>query len=444
VVRHLQRLRFDGVAFAVFEPANTPQLPSAEIINVHGDRSGRLWVSTSRGMAVREGGRWRALGAADGWPSDYVRTFAERDNGDLLITTFHGEVLEFAGGRIVALPAPPGEAGKGYLGCVDDTSHWWVAQHRFVGSWDGQRWTSTVATTAKNAELVGCAPARGGGIWLLVEKLLRKYKSGVEVSRVTLPELPGGLWSMTEDSRGNVWFASYGEGVSRISPDGQMRRWTTTDGLVSASTRFVFEDREENLWIGTSGGGLTRFKPRRVQSFGGERGLTERVVSSLWPGRDGLWIATRGKGLFHLRDGAVTPVPLPIPNKVLIAQSVLTDRKGRVWFGTGQISGPGCCLPQGVSRSIEWRRHPGVVRGFARASADWRRERDVGRRGRATARVRRHRRAASEGRLRICGGQPRRHLAVDARWRVPFRQRPFRRTPGRQYPAAPQHQLLQG
>ncbi len=330
-------VRFDGVAFTVFDPANTPQLPSAEIINLHGDRSGRLWVSTSRGMAVREGGQWRALGADDGWPSDYVRTFSERDNGDLLITTFHGDVFEFAGGRIAALPAPPGEPGKGYFGCVDDAGKWWVAQHRFVGSWDGQRWTSMVAMTARNPELVGCAPARGGGIWLLIEKSLRKFQRGTEVSRITLPELPGGLWSMAEDGRGNVWIASYAEGVSRISPDGRMRRWTTTNGLVSASTRFVFEDREDNLWIGTSGGGLTRFKPRRIQSFGAESGLTERVVSSIWPSRDGsLWIATRGKGLFRLRDGVVRPVPPPIPKKVMIAQSVLSDRQGRVWLGTGQ------------------------------------------------------------------------------------------------------------
>ena len=98
----------------------------------------------------------------------------------------------------------------------------------------------------------------------------------------------------------------------------------------------MFEDREDNLWIGTSGGGLTRFKPRRIQNFGAESGLAEPVVSSLWPSQDGgLWIATRGKGLFRLRDGVVTPVP-PIPKKVMIAQSVLTDRQGRVWLGTGQ------------------------------------------------------------------------------------------------------------
>jgi ligand-binding sensor domain-containing protein len=116
-------VRFDGMKFTVFDPANTPQLPSRAIINLHCDRSGRLWVSTSRGLAVWEGGggqvasgKWRSLGTNDGWPSDYVRTFSERGNGDLLITTFYGQVFEFAGGRLAELPPPPGEPGKGVHG----------------------------------------------------------------------------------------------------------------------------------------------------------------------------------------------------------------------------------------------------------------------------------------------------------------------------------------
>jgi PAS domain S-box-containing protein len=63
--------------------------------------------------------------------------------------------------------------------------------------------------------------------------------------------------------------------------------------------------------------------------------LAEPTVDSLWPGRDsGLWIATRGKGLFRLHDGGVTNVPLAGANKVVLAQSVLTDRKGFLWLGT--------------------------------------------------------------------------------------------------------------
>jgi len=312
----------------------TPQLPSASIINLHCDGSGRLWVSTSRGLALREAGKWRALVANDGWPSDYVRTFSERGNGDLLITTFYGQVFEVVGGRLTELPAPPGAPRAGYLGCVDEAGHWWVAQHQFIGLWDGQRWKPTVASTTTNSDRVGCGAARDGGVWLLMEKELRKYRQGIEVSRVQLPEVPGSLWSISEDSRGNVWISTAFQGLCRISPDGRMRRWTRANGLAALGTSFVFEDRESNLWVGTSGG-LTRFRPRRFQSFGVESGLAELVVDSLWPSRDGgLWIATGGKGLFRLHDGVVTNVPLSDPNKVILAQSVLTDRKGLVWLGT--------------------------------------------------------------------------------------------------------------
>src|SRR5262249_51666770 len=113
--------------------------------------------------------------------------------------------------------------------------------------------------------------------------------------------------------------------------------------------RCAFEDADSNIWIGTSGGGLVRFKQRRFQSFGAESGLSERVVKSVWtaPG-GGLWIMTYGKGLFRLGEGGITNVEIPAwtnINRNLYGQSVLTDKTGRTWVGTYEhgllVSGPG-------------------------------------------------------------------------------------------------------
>ena len=94
-------------------------------------------------------------------------------------------------------------------------------------------------------------------------------------------------------------------------------------------------DREENLWIGTSGGGLMRFKPRRASTIGPESGLSERVVRSVAPDASGgVWIATYGKGLFRWRENALTPfVPGDGKNTESYVQSVYEDRSGRVWIG---------------------------------------------------------------------------------------------------------------
>jgi PAS domain S-box-containing protein len=332
-------VRFDGVKFTVLNPQNTPELPSSSIINIHLDKRGRLWVSTYGGLVVRDGTHWDVLTTEEVSTGDLVRTFAERPNGDLLLTKFNGKVVEFSNGHLRDLPQPPGEPHGGYLGQVDEAGRWWVVQYKFIGSWDGSQWVSghfDAELSSLASDQVGFVRARDGGLWLLLGLDLIKYSRGIEVARIHLPEPPGGVWSMTEDSRGNVWICTYDKGVCQVSPDGGMRRWNETNGLPYHGVRFVFEDREADLWVGTSGGGLARFKPRRFRSFGPESGLSERVVKSVWPAPDaGVWIATFGQGLFRFGEDGITNVPISGWNtKPLSGQSVLTDRAGRTWVGT--------------------------------------------------------------------------------------------------------------
>ena len=76
-------LRFNGSTFTLFHPRNTPELPSAGIVNLHADRTGRLWVSTYAGLVSRAGTAWQRWQAPEGWTGDLVRSFAERPNGEI-------------------------------------------------------------------------------------------------------------------------------------------------------------------------------------------------------------------------------------------------------------------------------------------------------------------------------------------------------------------------
>src|SRR4030095_3085546 len=55
-------VRFDGVRFTVFDPGNTPALPSAGIVNLYLDRTDALWCSTYKGMARLSNGHWTRFG----------------------------------------------------------------------------------------------------------------------------------------------------------------------------------------------------------------------------------------------------------------------------------------------------------------------------------------------------------------------------------------------
>ena len=111
-------VRYDGVRFTVFNPDNTPGLLGCRIAQLHSDRFGRLWVGTTEGLVVRgeEVGmaapRWRDFPAAQGWSGSPVRTFTERANGDVFITTSDGRVMESVNDRLSVLPDPPGQPGE--------------------------------------------------------------------------------------------------------------------------------------------------------------------------------------------------------------------------------------------------------------------------------------------------------------------------------------------
>ena len=336
-------VRFDGIKFTVFNRSNTPGLPGDGIVNLYLDRQERLWVSTDAGLALRQADsvtatepRWRTFTAEDGWVGNLVRTFSERANGDLLLTTFDGHVLAFENGRLLELPQPPGEPGHGYFGGVDETGKWWVTQNRFVGRWDGQQWVSVLAPDpALGRSRVASAPARGGGLWILLGEELIRFHGGREVSRMALPQYRGGVWSMMEDSRTNLWISSYDWGLFRLTPEGSFHRWTTTNGLGYHATRFVYEDRERNLWAGASGGGLRRFKPRRAFIVSLPGPLPERVLRSVWPASGGgVWMASYEVGLLHHGSSEVSQVMVPGPRgDSIYGLSVLEDRSGRLWYG---------------------------------------------------------------------------------------------------------------
>lgn len=330
--------RFDGTGFTVFTPDNTPALPSAGIVNLHADRRGRLWVSTYAGLVVWEGGgpgvggQGRQLSRIEGWSADFARSFTGRADGGLLITSFNGRVFEFADGRLTELPPPPGEAGQGYFGGVDEEGRWWAVQNRFVGRWEDGRWVAQLTPPELPRDGVGCAVARGGGLWLLLGQELLRLRDGRATARVTLSERPGGVWSLSEDSLGHVWIATHDHGVCRVTvTNGALARWNAANGA-SDHVRGVCEDREGSLWLGTGGDGLLRFTPRRFRHFdlaGGRRG---RVVSSLAAEGDGVWAGTYGQGVFRVDDaGAVRRRFSGAPDGYV--QSVLSDQAGGLWIG---------------------------------------------------------------------------------------------------------------
>ncbi len=181
-----------------------------------------------------------------------------------------------------------------------------------------------------------------GYLWAGTELGLARY-DGLRFTvfdTETTPQIGANeITALLADRDGSLWIGSNGGGITRYQ-HGVFRRFTTHDGLTSDVIRALYQDAQGTLWIGTDGGGLNTYRKGKFGAITSKDGLPNDAVFSISGARDGsLWVGTHA-GLariagtsirqFHVADG--------LSNEYVKAVHVARD--GSVWIGTAAGSEP--------------------------------------------------------------------------------------------------------
>src|SRR5262249_13152478 len=117
----------------------------------------------------------------------------------------------------------------------------------------------------------------------------------------------------------------------------------TTPALGHIQISRLLATRDGSLWIGTHGGGLSRMRNRRIQTYTTRDGLTGNSIISLFEdSHERVWFATDG-GLVRFANDRFEPPEDVGPLAGVIVSCVLQDYDGSFWFGT---------LRHGLLRSV--------------------------------------------------------------------------------------------
>jgi ligand-binding sensor domain-containing protein/signal transduction histidine kinase len=150
------------------------------------------------------------------------------------------------------------------------------------------------------------------------------------------------ILQIAEDHTGQIWIGLYRTGVARLR-QGRFQVFTTADGIPSGGIRFIYEDREHRLWLGSGRGGLgciadpsaatpaiSRYTMADGLSSDEIQAITEdnfgRIYVGTGLGVDRFDPATRGIVHYTAADGLA-------PGEV---QDAVRDSSGDLWFGTYQ------------------------------------------------------------------------------------------------------------
>lgn len=325
--------RFDGLKFTVFDTGNSAGLQSNRIISLFEDRTGILWIGTEQGGLSRyERGTFTTYTTNDGLPGNHVNAIAEDVRGAIWIGTTNG-LAQLANGRFTSYTTRDGLADNRILliSAGRDESVWLVSTRGVTRLRDG-RFSSFVLPEQMDFSLArSVSQGPDGSVWIAGQRIFARLRDGTYT-----------FFSRQESSQ------DYGHVSTFKTPSGELRflmqaslpdlaphKVITEPSLaVWAGAKAIAEDREGNLWIGSSDDGLFRYKPAQVTAFTSEDGLADDNFVVVAGDRAGeLWVANQN--LFQFRNGRFTKITeFKVRPAMTGFWSFLQDREGTIWTGS--------------------------------------------------------------------------------------------------------------
>ena len=166
-------------------------------------------------------------------------------------------------------------------------------------------------------------PGRKGGLWVISEGRVRRWgDTGWQEDLGTFPWENAYVMTVMETSGGQLLVGTLERGLFICDRALGWMNLSRSNGLPQDRVRCLTEDREHNIWVGTSGG-LVLLRPRKVVMYDPPDGWEGRPVLAITMAHDGaVWAATEGAGLCKL----YRVIPGSIMMRVPVCQTPLYGR----------------------------------------------------------------------------------------------------------------------
>ncbi len=312
-------------------------LPPNAIRSLLCDERNDLWIgSVGGGIARLREGRFDYFGRTNGLPDTFISTMWKDSREQFWVGTMSG-LCRLVGDNFVAESTPEGTSyetvyaftedreGHLWLGTKEGLTQLQIKPFRSFTKQDGLSHNNAMAVY-EDRKLNLWTGTWGAGACSLSNGIFFSYNH-------TNSPLYDLILSIGETSDGSLWFGGEYDGGLFQLKEGGFRRYGRDDGLTGQAIRVLYEDREKNLWAGTSGG-LFLLSNGKFLRFGKEDGLAGNVVRSICQDREGtLWIGCN-EGLTQRRNGKFFSFTKSDGLSAKTILSVYEDHEGNLWIGT--------------------------------------------------------------------------------------------------------------
>jgi signal transduction histidine kinase/ligand-binding sensor domain-containing protein len=356
--------RFDGVESVAFDRRSDPPFPYAGVLSMAVGPDGALWMATEgTGLVRMANNRFSQLTVKDGLPADDIvgvafdgerrlwfatpSTISYRDTkGE--ITTFR-TTAEGVPSRAISAVLSDGRGGVVFAAW----DRWSVSQGKTLRlSANDEAWDANTLERMLNRSLsedvrklflqrgkvdplyLKSIVPTDSGFWIATNTAVLGIGDGEVEEVVPSKSLSSGIEYAYVDREQNIWVATTGQGVLQFWQASV--RTALTDAAIPPETAFALaHDKEGAIWI-TFGNRLVR-----VDAAGHSTTWDDKTGHPTYTGRSlaisptgDVWILCYERILVRMHEGKFFTYPFPEEDTSLSANAMTIGLDNSVWLGT--------------------------------------------------------------------------------------------------------------
>lgn len=320
-------VRFDGSRFVrSLQPWHRTTLTDDSTFCILAARDGSLWFGTEgEGLLHLQNGVFRAYTAADGLTDSFVRSVMEDDQKRIWVGTDNG-LFRVVGGKIEAVDTSPYGSLAVHAIFEDREHRIWVGGSQLLAFSSNGTKRYKLPGAFSQSRVKSIYQSSDGTVWVgTVGGLNRLVGDRFE----SIPGIVGTVRTLAQTTDGTLWVGTIGHGLFTYK-NGSLVRIGGNGLLPSKTVLSIFEDNEQQVWIGTQDGLVRLSKtPVSVTPLPGGSDPDYETISYDPDGT--IWAVA--SSVYAIRDGIAQPHKFSgMPN--LPIRNVFRDRSGTMWIGT--------------------------------------------------------------------------------------------------------------
>ncbi|MCR5400526.1 MAG: hypothetical protein K6E78_02900 [Treponema sp.] len=303
-------------------------------------KSGTIWFGTEKGLVVYDNGQYYPYNGSSLSNANINRIICDRE-GNIWFATDRNGIGKMTHGKFRM-----NHVGYTVNSLTEDRSGkiWAGTDNGVICYENDKRVENKLTEFTKNLRVRDVQATKNGDILVSCYTKpgqIRYSKNGQIKSWSTDQGLAGNKVRCAIETDPNVLYVGTTTGLSIIHEDGSIKNIKQADGLDNEYVMTIYEDTNEIIWVGTDGYGVYLIKDEEIFAhFSSDDGLIGNVIFKITQDLDGsFWICT-GSGISHLpgfdsRKGVPTVFENINSEKGIQTDSVfqvLADSTNNLWM----------------------------------------------------------------------------------------------------------------